>query len=237
MRPEEEYAGPERTVRDLGDDMSEVLVRWARSSGRRDESGAPHRATAVCGHLSPEVTRLLPASADRNEDPVLIRLHVDPNGPLADLPWEFATDPRDSKRFLAATEGYAFVRVHAGAPVRPPRIKSRSPEEHVRGFTVIVQSDSTKWPAVFGIQKVSAWPQKETLGEMLDRSITGPKCPDDSPVFIVDKLTNPTLYDLQTQGFIYDIVHYVGFGYQEPEDISPPRARSFTDRLFEFLRG
>jgi hypothetical protein len=226
VRPED--AGPERTVRDLGDDMSEVLVRWARSSGRRDESEVRLIGRLLSAAIfPPEVTALLPPSAERNKDPVLIRLHVDPNGPLADLPWEFATDPLDPERFLAAAEGYAFVRVNAEAPVGRSRIKTRSPEKHVRVLTVVMQPDSTtRWPLVVGIQKLTPWPQSKELGELLDRRIEEPKSLDGSPVFTVEKLINPTLSDLEAHSASVDIVHYVGFGYQEPED----NRRSGLDR-------
>jgi hypothetical protein len=215
-------AGPERTVRDLGDEMTEVLVNWARSSGRRDESEVRLLARLLSAAiLPPPVAECLPPPAGRNRDPVLVRLHVDPAGPLADLPWEFATDPSDPQLFLAATDGYAFVRVNPDAPAgRARRLEVRPPDTQLRVLTIVVQPDNTtRWPSVVDTRELIPWPSSADLEAALAASIGGPKTAQNANVFMLETLRNPTLSQLKMLGqqpeAEFDIVHYVGFGYQE----------------------
>jgi len=215
----------ELTARELGDDMSEVLVQWARSAGRRDESEVLLLGRLLSAALfPPRVADRLPPPADRDSDPVLVRLHVDPAGPLADLPWELATDPADPerKRFLSATQGYAFVRVNPGAPVASGKAaEPRTKDEHMSVLRIVVQpDDTTNWPPVVDTKTPLPWPTSSKINEALATRVGAPKSLDGSPLFVTEAFVNPTLYDLMSraQERGADIVHYAGFGYQEPED-------------------
>ncbi|MEU4425896.1 serine protease [Actinoplanes sp. NPDC024001] len=217
-----------RTVRDLGDELSDVLVGWARNSGRRDQSEVRLLGRLLSGALFPaEVADRLPRPADRTSDPVLIRLHVDPSGPLADLPWEFATDPRDYERFLAATEGYAFVRVDSHAPMGSGRLRPRTADEPVGVFAIVVQPENvTCWPPVVEAGTLMTWPSCAELSGQVTGSIESPRTASGSAAFRSDILLNPTLNMLRMHQptVPVDIVHYTGFGYQEPEIEKDPRS-------------
>ncbi|WP_328470678.1 trypsin-like peptidase domain-containing protein [Actinoplanes sp. NBC_00393] len=223
IRPDD--LGPVRTVRDLGDDMSEVLVGWARSSGRRDEPEVRLLGRLLSAAMFPaEVADRLPRPAERSEDPVLIRLHVDPSGPLADLPWEFATDPKDPERFLAATDGYAFVRVNSTVPRGGGgTLRRNSPDEQVGVFAIVVQPDDiTRWPPVVHSQNLMPWPSSAEIEDGIAGSVGAARTAEGSAAFRYDLLTNPTLAEikLRQSSIQADVVHYMGFGYQEPESDS-----------------
>jgi len=212
-------SGSELTFRDLGDDMSEVLVRWARSSGRRDESEVRLLGRLLSAAVfPPAVVERLPEAAARGEDPVLVRLHVDPNGPLADLPWEFITHPRDPERFLAATDGYAFARVNPTSGPVSARPTDLSPTDPVRVLTIVVQPENTtRWSPVVDSQQLVQWPSGQDIAHGLYGSLSGTLA-DGRPAFDVEPLNNPTLTDFNERSpeQPVDIVHYVGFGYQLP---------------------
>lgn len=231
IRPDD--AGSERTVRDLGDDMGEVLVRWARSSGRRDESEVRLLGRLLSAAVFPQlVADRLPPPTGPGRDPVLVRLHVD--GPLADLPWEFTTDPADPERFLAATDGYAFVRVSGDAPVRAPRVRPRPQREPVTVLGVVVQPDETvRWPSVMDTRLPRAWPTSIELLSQLEAAVTAPKTAEGDDVFRFEKLVNPPLSQLVNraqQGAPVDVVHYIGFAYREPPDRHALSGASELDR-------
>ena len=210
----------ERTIRDLGDEMGEVLASWARAAGRRGESEVRVLGRLLSGAMFPPDPRL-PPPADHDSDPVLVRLHVDPNGPLADLPWEIATVPTDPHSFLAGADGYAFVRVNPDAPVGRNRIVARNDGEQVRVLAVIVQPENTStWLPVVDTRAPIPWPSSGKIGDDLAKRIEGPTDRSGATRFSLERLVNPTLSKLEKQAAAtggVDIVHYIGFGYQEPE--------------------
>ena len=221
----ENDAGDELTARDLAATWPRCSYSGRASSGSRDESEVLLLGRLLSAALFPDpVKDRLPPQANANSDPVLIRLHVDPSGPLADLPWELATDPADPnrKRFLAATDGYAFVRVNPGAPVPAEPPDPRTLADQMSVLRIVVQPEEhTRWPQVVDAGIPVSWPATSQIDSDLATRISTPEGVDGNPLFVSQNpLLNPTLSDLADRVSLggVDIVHYVGFGYQEPED-------------------
>jgi hypothetical protein len=200
------------TVRDLGDEMGEVLARWARSSGRRDESEVKLLGHLLSAALFPASTAdHLPEPAPHNREPVLFRLHVDPSGPLAELPWELVTVPQDPDRFLAAQEGYAFARVD-DIPSASGEAPGTQANRRPRVLGVVVRpSELTLQPPRYVGGKSVPWPEAGDIESELSRAINNPGR------FDVTVETNPHIgvLDSLTSDSQFDIVHYVGFGYED----------------------
>lgn len=236
-------AGPERTVRDLGDDMAEVLVRWARSSGRREESEVRLLGKLLSAAIFPkEIADHFPPPATLDRDPILVRLHVDPDGPLAELPWEFATDPAHSDRFLAATDGYAFVRVGNEPRVRTSRLSARVQPAQVNVLGIVIQPDETiRWPSVIDTRLPRAWPTSDQLEAQLREAVETPSAADGTSLFKLDTMVNPTLSRIGSrvqENRPIDIVHFIGFGYREPPDPGTDGAEAQLDRtMMAFAAG
>ena len=199
-----------RTVRDLGDEMSEVLVRWARSSGRRDKSEVQLLGRLLTAAVLPdEVGRHLPTAAASGCEPVLVRLHVDADSTLAELPWEFATVPHKDDEFLAAQDGYMLSRVDSGdvTPTYEPSTTSSV-------LAVVVQPPAvqTGLPAVVVNTKLQAWPTiDEVCADLREAVTTGDK-------LTIEPLLNPekdALDSATAETAQHLIVHYIGFGFSD----------------------
>lgn len=242
LRGQEE--GPPRFARDLGDDMSEVIVQWARNSGRRDEPEVLLLGRLLSGALfSPEIAGQLPEAAKTDDDPVLVRLHLDPSGPLAELPWELATVPGDDTHFLSATEGYAFVRVNAALPSDPLAVeqpyasqpRARTGQASVLEIVVQPRDDPNRWPQVMEGGTPRPWPVSSDIVSQLEARLHAVQGPQQRLFQPEAPLVNPAFYDLKRRAEKgpVDVVHYVGFGYQEPED----DRRSPLERTWIALAG
>jgi hypothetical protein len=206
------------TARNLPNEVSESLFQWAeRRRARRDDEvrllgrllGAAVFPEAVSARLRD----------DRLADELRVRLRVDGDSDLFDVPWEFVTDAND--RHIAAEEGLGLVRVadHA-TPDKVDRLPAPG-EVGVLGVVVQPPAWQDRMPSFVYSGKSVSWPDEHTiiarLREMVDGASGFRFLPvGDSP------LENPTEYEfavaLETpapQGVTLEVVHYIGFGHVE----------------------
>jgi hypothetical protein len=213
-----ETVGQELSVRDLGDELAEMLVQWAQHRQGRSKQEVELLGRllstallpgAVADHLPP------PDPGGGRDEPFLIRLHLDPSGPLTDLPWEFALVPGSTPaRFVATEESLAFTRVVAPGPGPEAVIPREPPGDRPTVLAVVVQPAAVqpKLPAVAeGPKTPYPWPPVEALAEQLTAAVRATGTLD------LDLLVNPELFDLQERigERRYDVIHYLGFGIQE----------------------
>ena len=216
--------GEVRTVRDLGDEMGELLLQWARHRRALSRAEVELLGRLLSAALFPSyIADQLPPRA-AGEDAVLVRLHLDPGGPLGDLPWEFVTIPgSEPVKFLAAEPGYAFTRVASMGPLahsegRPSgnpsgaqRPAGPSETEDGRVLVVVVQPDglTPRLPVVLEGRNLRSWPPCDSVTSVLTTAISSKRRLGEPVV-----LSNPELSELRqvASDGNFDVVHYIGFG-------------------------
>ncbi|RZU75498.1 trypsin-like peptidase [Micromonospora kangleipakensis] len=190
------------TGRDLGDDVTEAMFRWAqrRRISAREEVDLLGRLLA--GALFPS-TVASHLKILGNADEVLVRLHLDQDTNLADIPWELAAVPGQEKKFLAANPRYRFVRVvdEAEPPAAPVADAAQ-----IRVLGVVALPPRWKFPTIYE-ERPYEWPDVTDVWGRLRESIGGAG-------FELVQLTDAEPFelrnDLETGSF--DVLHYVGVG-------------------------
>jgi Trypsin-like peptidase domain/CHAT domain len=189
------------TGRDLGDDVTEAMFRWAQ---RRRISATEE--VELLGRLLARA--LFPSGVAANlkilanADEVLVRLHVAPETKLADIPWELAAIPGQAGRFLAADPRFRFVRIDDTASVAPP------PEEvaPIRVLAVVGLPQRWIFPKIYR-EQTYPWPKNKDIWAKLKENLAGTR-------FRLTPLEDPEPSDLlkTLESTTFDVLHYVGVG-------------------------
>jgi hypothetical protein len=200
------------TLDQLGDDVTEAMFRWAQ---RRRVSVTEE--VELLGRLLAKA--IFPGavasyfSTLSNADEVLVRLHIDPETELADIPWELAAVPSRAKAFLAADPQYRFVRiVDSAAAAAPPPAQSRP----IQALALVGLPERWIFPTVYRENRnVYEWPKTDEICRNLEKHIAGAG-------FAVSVIDTPNLYDVRDilkpiskqaeEQERFDILHYVGVG-------------------------
>jgi hypothetical protein len=187
--------------RDLGDDVTEAMFRWAQ---RRRISA--NEEVELLGRLLARALFPLEVAAHlkvlANADKVLVRLHVAPETKLADIPWELAAVPGQNDKYLAADSGFQFVRVDDTASVAVP------PMEVAQTRVLAVVGLPPRWifPKIYGEQTYQ-WPRVKDIWDKLKENFAGTR-------FAMEPLENPEPFDVRDalRSKTFDVLHYIGVG-------------------------
>lgn len=188
--------------RDLGDDVTEAMFRWAQ--GKRIHVA---EEVELLGRLL--ASALFPSAVASQlnilgkADEVLVRLHVQPETKLADVPWELAAVPNHAGQFLAADPRFRFVRVDDTAHAA----RSPAPKEvTLKVLGVMGLPSRWRFPTLYA-ERTYEWPEVEDIWSKLRDNFIGKAAeltllttPD--PVGVREELATGS----------YDILHYVGVG-------------------------
>ncbi len=198
----------------LGEDVAEAIFYWARRQHARGSEevallgrllGSALFPTAVKRHL---VTR-------STADSVLVRLHVEEDNILADIPWELAVVPLPGEEvpYLAADRKLRFARV-ADKPVNSsPAV---APKSQASVLLAVAQPSGWKYKDVRGPGgDPNKWPNQDTMRDRFRNSIDAkvftvrwPRSPDQGSLY-------DELEDANKAGRPYDVLHYMGTGNEE----------------------
>ena len=157
------------TARDLPDEISQALFHWAQRRRVRNEEDVRLLGRLLSGAIFPsKVASTLQRECGADE--LLIRLHIDPDSDLFDIPWELATltiDNLDSH--VGAHERLGMVRV-----VKGTELKGAPLDQGARVLAAVVQLESlqAQMPTLtFGTKKVR-WPADGEIGQALESAVS-----------------------------------------------------------------
>jgi hypothetical protein len=201
----------------LGEEVAEAIFHWARRRHARGPEEVALLGRLLGSALFPRAVRrhLVKASL---ADSVLVRLHVEEDNILADIPWELAVVPLpgngEDVRFLAEDRSLRFARV-VDKPDNsfPPVI----PKSQASVLLVVAQPPGWKHKNVLGPHggTPDRWPSQDTMRKLFSNSI-------DAKVFTVGQPRSPgqgslhhELEKAYEEGRPYDVLHYIGTGHQE----------------------
>jgi hypothetical protein len=189
------------TGRDLGDDVTEAMFRWAqrRRITATDEVELLGRLLASALFPSGVAANLKVLA---NADEILVRLHVAPETKLADIPWELAAVPGHPGKFLAAEPRFKFVRVDDTASVAAPT-EAVAP---IRVLAVVGLPPNWIFPKLYR-EQTYAWPKGDVIWTRLKENFAGTRfrltpLEDPEPSDVLQALESPR----------FDVLHYVGVG-------------------------
>ena len=150
-------------------------------------------------------------------DSVLVRLHVDEDNILADIPWELAAVPLpgdgDEVRYVAADRKLRFARVVDKPDNSSPSV---APKPQANVLLAVAQPSGWKYKDVRGRGgDPDKWPDQDMMRKLFCNSI-------DVKAFTVHWPRSPgqgSLYDeledAHKAGRPFDVLHYMGTGDQE----------------------
>jgi Trypsin-like peptidase domain len=201
----------EVTVKNLPDEVSEALFRWAQRGRVRDVQEVKLLGRLLAGALFPPSVAQRMATA-RQADELLIRLRFEEETTLMNVPWEFATvSVNGQDKHVAVEPGVSFLRVADHPDDATVRIAPKPPPCRVLGIVVQPSGWQDMMPKLEdGDQEVN-WPKE---GELLanlrlavqsqqDLSFVQPE--DPTPAAIEELVATADMAP-------FDVVHYVGFG-------------------------
>ena len=192
----------EVTVRDLSEEVAEVLFKWAQTRPVRGPSEVQLLGGLLGGALLPKglAERLIGAQGDGE---LYVRLRVDPENELADVPWELATLRHDSIG-LGAQRQIRFARVVRALGAAT----SFMPQRTIPVLAVVAQPDDFEYPAVFYDGKLVEWPNASRIRERLHRAVGNP--PFEATV--LENRTPAQLTVALAEGTAprFDVLHYLG---------------------------
>jgi len=194
------------TVRDLGEEVAEVLFQWAAARRLRGQGEVNLLGRLLGGALLPETlaTRLGDA---QKADGLHVRLRVDPKNALADVPWELATPP-GSEDGLGAERTFRFSRVAPELGAASSSVAPRTTTVPV--MALVVQPAAYHYPDVFHEGAVYEWPK--TVKEVCNRLRGAILAPFSASVW-----ENPTPAAIDAdlgdaKAGPVDVFHYIGVG-------------------------
>jgi hypothetical protein len=207
------------TVRNLPDEVAEALFEWAqRRRPRRDEEvkllGRLLAAAVFPDAIAAHIWR------ERQVDELRVRLRVEGDSDLFDIPWEFVTvQTQSGDKFSSSEKGLGLVRI---APHADPDSVDRRPAPGEAGVLAAV-IQPTEWqsrmPRFTSPGKTVAWPKENVILSQLRDSVKS----SSGFRFLSDNgepLANPTkgrfeeaLQMCRERGAPPEIVHYIGFGH------------------------
>ena len=192
--------------------ISEALFLWAQRRRLRDPEdiqllggllGAAVFPGRVLTHLKSQLAK----------DHLLVRLMIDRESSLIDVPWEFVTIPTHDGRDLRVGTAKNLSLVRVGAHPESDRIDRTPIRGKANALAVIVQPNSwrTLLPQLVHGDQMEKWPDLKQLGERFSNALAGCKRLN------TDFLINPTGADLQREidKSQFEIFHYVGFCRRE----------------------
>jgi hypothetical protein len=206
----DESDGLEIRVKDFPEELAEALFQWAqrrRIRGRND--------VLLLGRLLEKALFPEPVAsrirAARGADELLIRLNVDPDSKLFDVPWEFVTLTSNGKEEQVATEsGLGFVRVAAHGDETSVDTLAFDGEAKVLGIVIEPEDWRERMPKFVDPSKVE-WPKQGDIMQRLQEAVGG------ASRFSLIPLQNPIPSQIEEAAVpppdtSIEVVHYVGFG-------------------------
>ena len=214
----------DRTARDIPDEVVEALFEWAewrrmRTSASVSKLGR-HLGQAV--FPTPVAERILRERADGNP---LLRLRIEPESDLFNVPWEFlAIADGDRSVPIAAELRMGFTRV-ANHP-DPDKVRTVPQRAEARILAIVVQPPAwqERMPTIGTDPGAVPWPEEGEIGRRLQSAI------QDIRTLRVTLLDNPQRSDIrkaidaaEEEQAPFDIVHYIGFGRGDAADVAKAR--------------
>jgi hypothetical protein len=203
------------TVKDLPDEVSEALFQWAQRRYVRNASDVEFLGKLLARAVFPEAMEPALRKACSNDE-LLIRLHVDPDSELFDIPWEIATVQLEEENGHAgAHERLRLARVssHDRSPADPVK-------EGARVIAAVVQpaDQQAQMPTFMYGEKKIKWPDEGQILERLRSAVARTR-------FVVEPLADPkpvtmrtTLTETPPAGTTNTVVHYIGRGEMRGEE-------------------
>jgi hypothetical protein len=211
----------ELTVRNLPDQVSEALFQWAQRRRARREPEVKMLGKLLAAAVFPDAVAAH-IWRDRQADNLRIRLRVEGDSDLFDVPWEFVTMPtKTGDRHIAAEEGFGLVRTAAHATPQKVDVRAAQGEAGVLAMVVQPRLWQERMPSFVYTGKTVAWPEEDAIMARLRETIDGVsgfRCllKEQAP------LANPSRWLFETaleqprpEGVSLEVVHYVGFGHVE----------------------
>lgn len=214
----------EITVRDLlnlPDDVSEALFSWAQLRRVRQEDevrllGRLLAAAVFPAHVGSMIWR------DRAATEMRVRLHVDADSTLFDVPWEFVAVPTDDgEKHVAASRGMEFVRVAPHSSPGKVSTLAGAGEAGVLGVVMQPPDWQNRMPRFTQSGSITEWPKEQEIMRRLRESIAGANgfrfLPvEAAPLENPDWVTFINALEMERpSGVALEVVHYVGFGRLE----------------------
>ena len=197
---------------DLGEEVSEAIFSWARRRHARGVSEVALLGRLLGSALFPQgIADHL--SSLMGADSIFVRLHVERNNDLAEIPWELAAVPREKNRFLAADQQFRFARVVDEPAIPAIPVGPKSPA-NVTVLAAVAQPARWKYPEIHRLYggEPYVWPTAAMMCKRLRTSI-------EHNGFKADLYESPSqsdvrlaLDDSNRDGKPYDVLHYIGTG-------------------------
>ncbi|MBU2667810.1 serine protease [Actinoplanes bogorensis] len=200
------------TGNNLGEEIAEALFRWARRRRVRDKAevallGRLLASALFPGRVGEELQRLALA------DSTLIRLHVENENELADIPWELAAVPGSNKGYLSTNERIQFTRAIPNTDDEYQGSWLEQTSETV--LPVIAQPPewADSYPAICHARRQIPWPKEDELRSNLEG------CLERNGIEFRRAALNPRYTDVEANfsKHEYAAFHYVGFGKVEDD--------------------
>jgi hypothetical protein len=222
----------------LPDSVAEALFKWSQRRGIRDQGEVKLLGKLLAGAVLPDTVRQR-IWDNRLADELLLRLRVNRESVLFDVPWEFMTiEANGGERYLAAEERFGFVRV---VPHPDPGMVSSTPSGGtVRAVGIVVHPKS--WQKFMPRLEAKPWPKAGSVAAELEADVGA------SPRFQLEPVERPTPFEVQealrAEKGPTEIVHYIGFGQIKDgtaalafSDDADDVAWRGADELFEWVAG
>jgi Trypsin-like peptidase domain len=202
------------TVHDLGDDIADVLFHWGQRGRVHTEAEVSLFGRLLSSALFPQSVQQRLATV-RTADTALIRL-VMGNDALANVPWELAAAPGSDACFLAADEKLRLCRVASDVRSDGRGTEVRKPPAGARVVGIVVQKQDLHEvaPVVVNDREPRSWPDVERVVGRLEECLDLPAYQEVK----VLKNPRPDQVEIELQGAC-DVVHYIGFGRWEKEQV------------------
>jgi len=208
----------EITARNLPNEVSESLFQWAERRRPRRDDEVKMLGRLLGAAVLPEAVSAR-MRGDRLADELRVRLRVEGDSDLFDVPWEFVTDAKE--RHIAAEEGLGLVRVAEHASLEKVDVLPAPGEVGVLGAAVQPPAWQERMPSFVYSGKSVDWPPEHKIVQRLQEMVDAASgfrflTIDGAP------LENPTLYQFgmalsrpPPAGVTLEVVHYIGFGHVE----------------------
>jgi hypothetical protein len=206
---------PAQSIRasNLPDEVAEALFRWSQRRRIRDPDEVRLLGRLLAGAVLTEDVRRY-VWENRLADKFLLRLRVDGDSDLFDVPWEFVTmQTNGEEKYLAAEEGFAFVRIAPHPEADKVSIAPSRGEALVVGISVQPKTWQKFMPTLEHSGTRTPWPKIGQVALALTDDIAL------SRAFKPATVEHPTPFDVQkalappeAYNSSIEIVHYLGFG-------------------------
>ena len=197
------------TAGSLPDEISEALFRWSQRQHVRDSTEVKLLGRLLAGAVFPSAVAERMKESSSPAGP-LVRLHVDGDSDLFNVPWEFVTVATDGEEeYLAAVERGGFVRVAPHPNEAQIALGPTSRPARVVGV-VVHPSSWQKYMPRLGDGGQTAWPRVGQVEQELRRDIDGLESFSYEPLADAKPYTVQAALPKSSDGV--EVVHYIGFG-------------------------